>query len=206
MNRAAKHWVANRIAYHIARLYGLAADFTDGRNNPGFAAYRPQTNRPERGDIALRFEPTDSGHGPSSNRLAFGGFVASGSLGVAAFDVRNADHDDDNGTTAAFLARGVFSSGDLSRNYDGSPPNANGIFRASFDPLSPFSASGAPRGTPLGEHPDDPFICDPNQNPATFSGARLTRYLNVLRAMDTLAARLASTAAHEIGHSLGLDR
>lgn len=59
-------------------------------------------------------------------------------------------------------------------------------------------------GWPMGEHPDDAVLLDPDLDPATLSGDIVHRYELMNFAIDMVGLALATTLCHEIGHSLGL--
>jgi hypothetical protein len=141
--------------------------------------------------------------------MGFGGMSDANTLGRALLDPQNDVRDHDDGATSASANLGIFTALTLLINYDGAPSNPLALFRQLFDPLTPFSGGtgsfgGAVAGAPVGTHAQDALVLSPTANPTSFTLPQATRQRAVLRALDALARNIASTAAHEIGHSLGL--
>ncbi len=206
MNQAARNWVINRTIFYLYRHYGRATtDWNEepGANrNPGFAAIRAFTTATT---PRIQFFHNASPQA-GQNNFGVGGLSANGfANGRAFYDPQNKAVED-NGTQAAGSQLGVFTGG-LLFIFDGSPPSPFVKTRLLFDTLTPFRRTGdasTQLGVPLGTDANDPDILSPTQDPATFTGTKLTRYRTVLRAMDAVARFTAATLAHEIGHSIGL--
>lgn len=59
-------------------------------------------------------------------------------------------------------------------------------------------------GTPFGDRPIDLRFLEPGFDPASVDEATAMRFARLTFALDTLTLAVASTAAHEMGHSLGM--
>jgi len=203
MQQAARNWIINRILYHCHRTYGLHVPYTDGNNNPGFAAIMNSANPSSTIEsVNVRFVNSDAVPSTSVPRMAFGGIPGTIVLGRAGFNVNNTNRAEDNGVTTAQTNLGCFTLNDMFSAWNGTPPSSTSNMFTYYDEITPFA--GATVGNPIGTDANDPFILDPQQNPATFTGTRATRYRKVVRAMDAFALQWAVVASHEIGHSLGL--
>ena len=135
------------------------------------------------------------------SQISIGGASDVGALGCAFIDRNNAHQDNDTlfkgsypynpGTNLGVFPTTIFS---FNVNYwSGSP------FRTTFDPFIPN------RGTPVGEDPDDQAILMQlaGVGPAV-SGDAATRRDRIALAVNRLARAIATTTAHEMGHSLGV--
>jgi hypothetical protein len=203
MQQAARNWIINRILYHCHRHYGLYVPYTDGNPNPGFAGIMTAANPTlALESVNVRFVNSESVPSASVPRMAFGGIPGTIVLGRASFNPNNTTRTEDNGTTAGNSNLGCFTLNDIFANWNGTAPSSSSYMFIYFDEVSPFA--GTTVGKPVGEDANDPFILDPMQNPAGFTGTRATRYARVLRAMDAFALQWAQVCSHEIGHSLGL--
>jgi hypothetical protein len=210
INTAARAWMMRRIHFHMLSFFGRSADFADGNPNPGFApAIPPAPLLPSAlGDIggahaaALSFEVATGVVGPSSTRIAFGGYKSAGVGGFAPFDARNQIRNDDLGETCMTPNFGVFSLVDAATEFASAPSSPASPFRQLFDPVVAFTGGAPPQ--PLGASAHDAFVVDPLADPTLFTGSRRARYEQVLAALDGFARRQAYLAAHELGHALGL--
>jgi hypothetical protein len=72
-------------------------------------------------------------------------------------------------------------------------------FQALFNPLIPGAG-----GVPVGAHPLDPVVLDPDFDPESASPEQLARYDLVQNAIQVFGDLLGSIVAHEAGHALGL--
>jgi hypothetical protein len=205
MRQAAKNFIINRLIYHMYRHQGMYVPIMDGKLNPGFNAILTTTS-PTTALFSpnMRFSYATTTPLSTDNRIAFGGTCQALILGRASFDLKNATRNEDNGTGVSTNTNlGIFTQFYVRDNWGGTPPDTSSIYFQLFDETTPFA--GGSRKTPVGaDATNDATILDPNQNPANFSGTRLTRYQRVLRALDAFAQLWAPTAVHEIGHSTGL--
>lgn len=203
MQQAARNWIINRILYHTHRHYGLYVPYTDANPNPGFGSIMNAANPSTVVDsVNVRFVNSDAEPSTSVPRMAFGGIPGTMVLGRASFNPNNTLRNEDNGTTTATTNLGLFTLNDIFTNWNGTAPASASYMFIYFDEVSPFN--GATVAKPVGSDSNDPFVFDPMQNPATFTGDRANRHRKVLRAMDAFALQWAQVCAHEIGHSLGL--
>lgn len=126
------------------------------------------------------------------SRIAVGGDdpVPGYTIGRAEYDYRNATR---NNNTAVDL--GVFTT-----NLIDFYINSSFSFKNAFDPLI------AGRGTPVGDHAEDPTVLAPGFDPDSpaNSAAQNARYDDIADAVDAFARVVAVVLAHEIGHSVGL--
>jgi hypothetical protein len=139
--------------------------------------------------VTVAFSSTSAA---GATRICVGGEDPSGGVtfGLTPFDKNNTQTGTD--TCAISPTYGVFP-----REFLFFAGNAN--FQAVFNPLR--SAAG---GVPVGEHALDPVVLAPGFDPATAPPDQAARWSLIDAAESTFAQFVATIAAHESGHTLGL--
>jgi len=170
-----RDWVVGEIVVRANVLYGRNPD---GSTAPGGAS--------------LRFVDTAPATPPYS-RLCVGGTSQLGALylGATLLDVNNVVESQDECLYGSHF--GVFPQA-LDNLWVG-----DADYQDAFDPIDP-----ARGGTPIGEHALDAIVLDVAFDPQTASAAQRTRFDEISEAVYAFAQAIASAAAHETGHLVGL--
>jgi hypothetical protein len=128
------------------------------------------------------------------------GHATTGVLGRAYFDLRNTNTNDRNISTSPGL--GVFPAEMWlyqSEVHLQVYPSFQTLFARRFLPIAPDMG-----GTPVGTHPVDARVLDPDFDPAAATSTEIARHATILAAIDDWAAVIGTILAHEVGHAVGL--
>lgn len=194
-----------------ARMERIVRDGILSRAHQLFDRNLDGSRRSDEQSVPLRFT-TETPIGVPYMEIACGGFdpegepgrvtgdSSSGTLGRAYFDARNSSLT--QGAVATNPGLGVFPAEVYlfeARVHERLAPGFLTAFGRSFAPLSPDLG-----GTPLGSHPFDAVIMDPDFDPDLATSQQLARYRVVFGAADDWATVIGTVLAHEVGHAVGL--
>jgi hypothetical protein len=171
-------WIRERIVTETYRYFGIGPD---GVAHDGISFAIVWEGAPGAPDPAT-FSPTGE-----FSMMRFGG-VFDGALGYSGFGPWNEERVDDSGPERGIATAELFSI-----------LLSTPVATTAFDPIKPES------GVPLGEHPADAAVLDPDFDPYADHGEGIDeRYAELRGIARYLALAIASVTAHEMGHAMGL--
>lgn len=172
-------WILDAVREEVLRVYGVSPDGTATDDIPLDVVWLGDPGAPD----PATFSPDGD-----FSMMRFGG-VFDGFVGFSGISPHHAERMDD-----ATADRGVATASLLSILL------TTPVVSSALTPIDPE------RGQPVGAHPADAEVLDPGFDPYALDVApeRLARHDTLRTVARYLALVLASVAAHEMGHAMGL--